>query len=135
MAVSIASWVRSHPVAVGVGVGVVALHAGAYAFFAVRDPYRETIFPPCILLHFTGWQCPGCGGTRAMFSLLHGDVATSIAMNPLVVAGYLAVAISLVGMAAARRGTERFSRVLYGCAATVAIGAALWSALLRNLLP
>jgi hypothetical protein len=127
-------WARRHAVGLGAGAGVLALHAGAYAFFAGRDPYTQTIFPPCPLLHFTGWQCPGCGGTRAMYSLLHGDLATSIAMNPLVVAGYLSVAIALVGVVVGRRGGDRTSRALYWVAAGIAIAATVWSGLIRNLL-
>jgi Protein of unknown function (DUF2752) len=131
----VANWTRRHVVSLSVGSGFVALHAGAYAFFAGRDPYSQTIFPPCPLLHYFGIECPGCGGTRAMYSLLHGDILTSIALNPLVVAGYLAVGISLIGMAIGRRGSERLSRGLYWFAASVAIGATLWSAVIRNLLP
>ncbi|MBB5632883.1 hypothetical protein BKA04_001106 [Cryobacterium mesophilum] len=127
-------WTRRHVVSLSVGAGVVALHAGAYAFFAGRDPYSQTIFPACPLLHYFGIQCPGCGGTRAMYSLLHGDIATSIAMNPLVVAGYLSVAIALVGILIGKRGAERTSRWLYWAAAAIAIGATLWSAVIRNLL-
>ena len=128
-------WTGRHRLSVSLGASFIALHAGAYAFFAGRDPYAETIFPPCIILHLFGVQCPGCGGTRAMYSLLHGDVVTSIAMNPIVVAGYLAVAISLVGIAFGRRGGERIARGLYWLAAATAIGATVWSTVIRNLIP
>lgn len=133
-------WTRRHVISLSVGAGVVALHAGAYAFFAGRNPYTQTIFPQCPLLHYFGIQCPGCGGTRAMYSLLHGDIAGSIAMNPLVVAGYLAVAISLAGIVigkrwGGKRGGDRLSRALYWFAAAIAIGATLWSAVIRNLIP
>lgn len=128
-------WMRRHPLGLSLGAGAVVVHAGAWAFFAARNPYAETVFPPCPLLHLTGWQCPGCGGTRAMYSLLHGDILGSIAMNPLVVAGYLAVAISLVGVVLGRRGRARTAQLLYWAAAGVAVGATVYSALIRNLLP
>ncbi|MEO7348962.1 MAG: DUF2752 domain-containing protein [Terrimesophilobacter sp.] len=128
-------WTRQHLLSVSLGTGFVAAHGAAYAFFAGRNPYSETIFPPCILLHFTGLQCPGCGGTRAMFSLLHGDVATSLAMNPLVIAGYVAVAVSLFGIFLDQRGRQQYARALYWVAGSVAIGAALWSTVIRNLIP
>ena len=128
-------WARRHVVSLSTGSGFVALHAGAYAFFAGRNPYSQTIFPECPLLHYLGIECPGCGGTRAMYSLLHGDVATSIAMNPIVIAGYLALAIALVGIVMGRRGAERVSRWLYWAAAGIAISATLWSTVIRNLLP
>lgn len=128
-------WTKRHRLSLSLGASFVALHAGAYAFFAGRDPYSQTIFPACPLLHYLGIECPGCGGTRAMFSLLHGDVVTSIAMNPIVVAGYLAVGISLVAIAIGRRGGEKTSRAMYWIAGAVAIGATLWSAVIRNLIP
>lgn len=128
-------WMKRHRLSLSLGAAFVALHVGAYAFFAGRDPYGQTIFPPCPLLHYLGIQCPGCGGTRAMFSLLHGDVVTSIAMNPIVVAGYLAVGISLAGMAIGQRGGDRASRAMYWVAAAIALGATLWSTVIRNLIP
>ncbi|WP_189079368.1 DUF2752 domain-containing protein [Mangrovihabitans endophyticus] len=30
--------------------------------------------PTCLLKYTTGFDCPGCGGTRAAWYLLHGDV-------------------------------------------------------------
>lgn len=129
------NWTRRHVISLSAGAGVLALHAGAYAFFAGRNPYTQTIFPQCPILHYFGIQCPGCGGTRAMYSLLHGDIVTSITMNPLVVAGYLAVAISLAGVVIGRRGADRLSRALYWFAAAIAIGATLWSTVIRNLIP
>ena len=128
-------WAREHRLGMSLGASFIALHVAAYAFFAGRNPYTETIFPPCALLHFTGIQCPGCGGTRAMFSLLHGDIATSIAMNPIVVAGYLAVAIALIGGVVAKRGLVKASHSMYWAAAGIAIGATLWSTVIRNLIP
>lgn len=116
-----------------VAAGVVAAHAGAYAFFANRNPYTETIFPPCVLLHLTGLQCPGCGGTRALYSLLHGDVLGSLQMNPLVIAGYLAVILGVTGVLIERR-RARLARVLYTAAAAIAGTAVAWSLVIRNLL-
>lgn len=40
--------------------------------------------PPCILHHFTGLYCPGCGGTRAALALLHGQLLKSLYYHPLV---------------------------------------------------
>ena len=38
--------------------------------------------PPCLILHFTGLYCPGCGGQRMVFSLLQGDFLTAFQKNP-----------------------------------------------------
>ena len=46
---------------------------------------------PCLFHVVTGAYCPGCGGTRAFLALLHGRVADSIRLNPLVL--YMAVSI------------------------------------------
>ena len=37
---------------------------------------------PCIFRVLTGWQCPGCGITRACLSLLKGEIRTSFSYNP-----------------------------------------------------
>ena len=38
---------------------------------------------PCPFLALTGWQCPLCGGTRMGSALLHGDLGTAFAANPI----------------------------------------------------
>ena len=45
----------------------------------------NSILPPCPFLALTGLLCPGCGSTRALHALLHGDVGQALAMNPLLV--------------------------------------------------
>lgn len=35
----------------------------------------------------TGYYCPGCGGTRATYALLHGKIITSLYYHPIVVYG------------------------------------------------
>ena len=45
----------------------------------------DSVLPPCPFLALTGWLCPGCGSTRALHALLHGDLGQALAMNPLLV--------------------------------------------------
>lgn len=74
---------RVAPVSVGFGA---ALAAG---YVTVNDPMRSGWFLPCPLRELTGWSCPGCGMTRAVHHLLHGDVIESVQLNlfaPVVVA-------------------------------------------------
>lgn len=40
---------------------------------------------PCLFHEFTGLYCPGCGGTRAVKSLLHGNLILSFLYHPLVI--------------------------------------------------
>jgi hypothetical protein len=46
--------------------------AGAVAYTVLVHP--TTAPPTCILRLLTGFDCPGCGGTRAAWYLLHGDL-------------------------------------------------------------
>jgi len=39
----------------------------------------------CLFRNLTGWECPGCGMTRAILSLLRGDLATALHYNRMVV--------------------------------------------------
>ena len=41
--------------------------------------------PPCLFLSLTGLQCPGCGSTRALIHLLHGELRAAWRMNALFV--------------------------------------------------
>lgn len=47
--------------------------------------------PGFIVCHFklmTGMPCPGCGMTRALISLLHGDLATALWYHPFVIVAF-----------------------------------------------
>lgn len=39
---------------------------------------------PCLFELVTGYYCPGCGVTRVLFALLHGDIKQAFAYNYLV---------------------------------------------------
>jgi hypothetical protein len=45
------------------------------------DPARHGFYPICYLHAVTGLYCPGCGSTRAIHELLHGDVAEAARLN------------------------------------------------------
>lgn len=44
---------------------------------------------PCVFHLLTGYYCLGCGGTRAVRALLHGEILKSLYYHPLVL--YMAV--------------------------------------------
>jgi len=43
------------------------------------------LIPPCMLHMATGLYCPGCGGTRAILSLLRGDLTASFLYHPFII--------------------------------------------------
>ena len=47
------------------------------------NPITFPLYPPCIFHHITGLYCPGCGSTRAIHALLHGDLLGALRFNPL----------------------------------------------------
>jgi hypothetical protein len=46
------------------------------------DPHAS-LFPPCPIHQLLGMQCPGCGATRAIAALLHGDLRAAFHLNSL----------------------------------------------------
>ena len=59
-----------------------ALAAGT-VYLLIFEPGRSGFFPPCPFRTITGFTCPGCGSTRGMHLLLHGDVLGAFQFNPL----------------------------------------------------
>lgn len=62
-----------------VGVGAVA---GGVAV-ALRSPFHPGAWPGCPFHAVTGWYCPLCGSTRAVWALAHGRAALVLESNPL----------------------------------------------------
>ncbi len=62
-----------------------ALAAAACLYFF--DPASSPWYPPCLIRLYTGWNCPGCGATRALHALLHLRVAEAWSLNPLWTSG------------------------------------------------
>src|SRR5687767_3322787 len=58
------------------------LLAGATYLF-VFEPGTTGFFPGCPFRVLTGFTCPGCGTTRALHQLLHGNLAAAFELNPL----------------------------------------------------
>ena len=60
------------------------LAVGAALF--LFNPAEHAFYPQCYFHQVTGWQCPGCGGLRAMHQLLHGHLTAALHLNVLAVA-------------------------------------------------
>lgn len=52
-----------------------------------HQAFIQSLAPGCHFQRLTGCYCPGCGGTRAFFALLHGDLGAAWRMNPLLLSG------------------------------------------------
>ena len=58
------------------------------------DPNRAgNPLPPCPFHWLTGLYCPGCGATRALHALLHGNLQKALSMNPVFVLALPIVAL------------------------------------------
>lgn len=65
-----------------IGVAAVWICAFAAAALLYRyDPKEIALLPKCVFHEFTGLHCPGCGSTRALHSLVHGDFSAALHYN------------------------------------------------------
>ena len=79
--------------------------------------------PKCIFHEMTHLYCPGCGVTRAYYSLLHGDFAMAFRYNPMV--------FPLVTMAVLIAIFPRLSRTNYVIVPLLIVIITFW--IVRNL--
>lgn len=90
---------------------------------------------PCLFLKLTGFQCPGCGNTRAALALLRLDVAAAFGYNPLFLLEFLYLLWVLFHCAKSYLKGARFSYtppVLWLDAVVLVVLLAWW--VVRNLL-
>lgn len=75
----------------GVMLGMAAIGAGAFLFFF--NPSTHGFYPVCLFHELTGLNCPGCGGTRAAYQLLHGHLLRALRDNALFILSLAALAV------------------------------------------
>ncbi|MGA2852780.1 MAG: DUF2752 domain-containing protein [Verrucomicrobiota bacterium] len=80
--------------------GAALAGAGAVVFFF--NPGTHGFYPICLFHKLTGWNCPGCGGTRSLYALLHGNFALALKDNALFVVLLAAAAARGIWFAARR---------------------------------
>jgi hypothetical protein len=76
--------------------------AGAVLAFAILcalavvfffNPSANGFYPVCQFHRLTGLNCPGCGATRALYALLHGNFLIAMKNNALFVFSLAALAV------------------------------------------
>ena len=63
--------------------GVAVLLVG-FVFFRF-NPVEGGFFPRCAFHTMSGWDCPGCGGQRALHQLLHGNFGAALRCNAMLI--------------------------------------------------
>ncbi|MGO8764888.1 MAG: DUF2752 domain-containing protein [Limisphaerales bacterium] len=59
--------------------------AGGLAFVYSFNPSTHGFYPTCLFHQLTGLNCPGCGATRSLYALLHGNLSIALRDNALFV--------------------------------------------------
>jgi Protein of unknown function (DUF2752) len=72
---------QAHVALAAVVSAIVAISATLYLFPPETNPF----YPQCPFHALTGLLCPGCGATRALATLVHGNLAGAMHWNGLVV--------------------------------------------------
>ena len=66
--------------------GAAAAGLALVAWFLLVGPRPPAWLPSCPFHAITGLYCPGCGSTRALHALAHGELRAALGYNPLAVA-------------------------------------------------
>lgn len=118
----------------GVKWGLAALAAAGCAYVAVVDPNTSSLYPQCPFRALTGYDCPGCGLTRALHSALRGDFVQAASHNLLLVVVAIVALVWFAWNAVRTRRGRAPIRFSLPPPATIALGvvvAAFW--VVRNL--
>ena len=73
-----------------------ATAAGASVAVAALRVFEPEALWPCAFHVITGLHCPGCGLTRLLHALAHGDLARAWSMNPLAMIALPLLAVMLM---------------------------------------
>lgn len=87
----------------------VALASGMFGFFWL---HWGLPLPECVVVRWTGWPCPTCGGTRMARALLVGNGWEALRLNPLLMIAGVVSALYFVYSAVAL--TLRLRRIRLG---------------------
>ena len=89
----------------------IAVPVGVWLLWNFDPNAADSPFPRCMFQAFTGLFCIGCGMTRALHALVHGDLVGALSMNPL---GILTLPLIPLIIAASNGWKPRWLRPLLG---------------------
>jgi hypothetical protein len=75
------------------GILLTATGLGIAAVIFFFNPATHPFYPVCQFHRLTGLNCPGCGMTRALYALLHGNFSAALRDNALFVLTLGALAV------------------------------------------
>jgi hypothetical protein len=111
--------------------GATVIGAGAVVFFF--NPGTHGFYPICLFHALTGWSCPGCGGTRSLYALLHGDWRLALKDNALFIILLAAAVARGIWFAAKRIRRQPVGNFLPANFLWVLLAVAVIFTVLRNL--
>lgn len=111
--------------------GSIAVGVGVLVFFF--NPTTHGFYPVCQFHRLTGLNCPGCGMTRALYALLHGDFKAAWQDNALLVAAVIALPVRVVWLAVNKKNGRPAVKFFPGTLFWPLLVVALIFTILRNL--
>jgi Protein of unknown function (DUF2752) len=84
--------------------GLFVAGIGACAYISMVDPNHSSAYPQCPTKLLTGLDCPMCGATRAVHSLLQGNLVGAMDHNLMFVLLLPAMIYAFVAWTATRMG-------------------------------
>ena len=113
---------------------VVSVLSVLATLFARYPPGVSAMYPACPFYALTGLLCPGCGATRALAALLHGNILEALRFNPLFVAAFALTALwSAAAYTRAMLGATPAWPAITAFVPVAATSCALAFAIFRNL--
>ena len=74
----------------------ILITASAVEILCIVDPRTVNILPKCIFYQLTSLHCPGCGNTRALYHLIHGEFLLSVRNNCLLIPAIILLTILMI---------------------------------------
>lgn len=106
--------------------------AGAVLLLFVDPNQPGNLLPKCPFNWLTGLNCPGCGATRMVHALLHGDVVSAFHYNAVLLALGVPLAVWLFTRWTRDKWTGERRSVPKSVGVAVLVVAAVWG-VARNL--